>query len=177
MRSSHLQKSLRRWLINRLLLPKNDGYLSNYEWALLWLVSRSWALERIRYLHLFCLLKLQLQELNQPFKCKHRWTLISFIMLDVYIYFHVFWLVKIGEQAGRSSYVSAEILASIPDPGAMAAAAWYSAAARAVKEHSQWSYGVGALWFDLWFSWSQGSSMYVCFWFLTLMFICKWVCE
>ncbi|XP_010500369.1 PREDICTED: putative 3,4-dihydroxy-2-butanone kinase [Camelina sativa] len=40
-------------------------------------------------------------------------------------------------QAGRSSYVSAEILASIPDPGAMAAAAWYSAAARAVKEKSQ----------------------------------------
>lgn len=43
----------------------------------------------------------------------------------------------IGGQAGRSSYVSAEILASIPDPGAMAAAAWYSAAARAVKEQSQ----------------------------------------
>lgn len=42
----------------------------------------------------------------------------------------------IGGQAGRSSYVSAEILASIPDPGAMAAAAWYSAAARAVKEQS-----------------------------------------
>ncbi|KAL9309006.1 putative phosphotransferase with an alcohol group as acceptor, FAD-AMP lyase (cyclizing) [Arabidopsis thaliana] len=40
-------------------------------------------------------------------------------------------------QAGRSSYVSAEIFASIPDPGAMAAAAWYSAAARAVKEQRQ----------------------------------------
>ncbi|KAK7250727.1 hypothetical protein RIF29_33349 [Crotalaria pallida] len=37
-------------------------------------------------------------------------------------------------QAGRSSYVSAEILSSVPDPGAMAAAAWYRAAALAVKE-------------------------------------------
>ncbi|KAM7266568.1 hypothetical protein ACFE04_004465 [Oxalis oulophora] len=40
-------------------------------------------------------------------------------------------------QAGRSSYVSAEILASIPDPGAMAAASWYKAAALAVKENFQ----------------------------------------
>ncbi|KAL3818507.1 hypothetical protein ACJIZ3_004412 [Penstemon smallii] len=37
-------------------------------------------------------------------------------------------------QAGRSSYVSAEILASVPDPGAMGAATWYKAAAEAVKE-------------------------------------------
>nr|VDD54084.1 unnamed protein product [Brassica oleracea] len=45
--------------------------------------------------------------------------------------------IQMQAQAGRSSYVSAQILASIPDPGAMAAAAWYSAAARAVKEQSQ----------------------------------------
>ncbi|KFK36094.1 hypothetical protein AALP_AA4G076600 [Arabis alpina] len=45
--------------------------------------------------------------------------------------------IQMQAQAGRSSYVSAENLASIPDPGAMAAAAWYSAAARAVKELSQ----------------------------------------
>ncbi|XP_073015364.1 putative 3,4-dihydroxy-2-butanone kinase [Primulina eburnea] len=32
-------------------------------------------------------------------------------------------------QVGRSSYVSADILASVPDPGAMAAASWYRAAA------------------------------------------------
>ncbi|XP_075480803.1 putative 3,4-dihydroxy-2-butanone kinase [Primulina tabacum] len=37
-------------------------------------------------------------------------------------------------QAGRSSYVSADILASVPDPGAMAAASWYQAAALAVKD-------------------------------------------
>ncbi|KAH6803293.1 Dihydroxyacetone kinase [Perilla frutescens var. frutescens] len=37
-------------------------------------------------------------------------------------------------QAGRSSYVSAEILASVADPGAMAAASWYRAAVLAVKE-------------------------------------------
>lgn len=36
-------------------------------------------------------------------------------------------------QAGRSTYVSAEILASVPDPGAMAAASWYRAAALAIK--------------------------------------------
>uniref|UniRef100_A0A1J3I943 Putative 3,4-dihydroxy-2-butanone kinase n=1 Tax=Noccaea caerulescens TaxID=107243 RepID=A0A1J3I943_NOCCA len=45
--------------------------------------------------------------------------------------------IQMQAQAGRSSYVSDEILALIPDPGAMAAAAWYSAAARAVKELSQ----------------------------------------
>ncbi|KAL9256167.1 putative 3,4-dihydroxy-2-butanone kinase [Drosera capensis] len=39
-------------------------------------------------------------------------------------------------QAGRSTYVSAEILASVPDPGAMAAASWYRAAALAVKQSS-----------------------------------------
>lgn len=38
-------------------------------------------------------------------------------------------------QAGRSSYVSIDILASVPDPGAMAAASWYRAAALAVKNH------------------------------------------
>ncbi|XP_075490499.1 putative 3,4-dihydroxy-2-butanone kinase [Primulina tabacum] len=37
-------------------------------------------------------------------------------------------------QVGRSSYVSADILASVPDPGAMAAASWYRAAALAVKD-------------------------------------------
>lgn len=37
-------------------------------------------------------------------------------------------------QAGRSSYISGEILASVPDPGAMAAASWYRAAALAVKD-------------------------------------------
>jgi len=36
-------------------------------------------------------------------------------------------------QAGRSSYIAPDLLASIPDPGAMAAAAWYRAAALAVK--------------------------------------------
>ncbi|KAK9106589.1 hypothetical protein Syun_022600 [Stephania yunnanensis] len=36
-------------------------------------------------------------------------------------------------QAGRSTYVSVDILASVPDPGAMAAAAWYKAAALAVE--------------------------------------------
>ncbi|CAL0332596.1 unnamed protein product [Lupinus luteus] len=39
-------------------------------------------------------------------------------------------------QAGRSSYVSAEMLSSVPDPGAMAAASWYRAAALAVKEQT-----------------------------------------
>ncbi|KAJ8445070.1 hypothetical protein Cgig2_022590 [Carnegiea gigantea] len=38
-------------------------------------------------------------------------------------------------QAGRSSYVSSDILASVPDPGAMAAASWYRAVALAVKNH------------------------------------------
>ncbi|KAL0429654.1 UNVERIFIED_CONTAM: putative 3,4-dihydroxy-2-butanone kinase [Sesamum radiatum] len=40
-------------------------------------------------------------------------------------------------QAGRSSYVSADILASVPDPGAVAAASWYKAAASAVKNKYQ----------------------------------------
>ncbi|XP_044477644.1 putative 3,4-dihydroxy-2-butanone kinase isoform X1 [Mangifera indica] len=40
-------------------------------------------------------------------------------------------------QAGRSTYVSGEILASVPDPGAMAAASWYRAAALAVKDKYQ----------------------------------------
>lgn len=40
-------------------------------------------------------------------------------------------------QAGRSTYISPEILASVPDPGAMAAAAWYRAAALAVKDMYQ----------------------------------------
>lgn len=35
-------------------------------------------------------------------------------------------------QAGRSSYIAAEILSSVPDPGAMAAATWYGEAAKAV---------------------------------------------
>ncbi|KAK9996821.1 hypothetical protein SO802_021507 [Lithocarpus litseifolius] len=40
-------------------------------------------------------------------------------------------------QAGRSTYVSGEILASVPDPGAMAAASWYRAAALAVEDKSR----------------------------------------
>ncbi|XP_057446784.1 putative 3,4-dihydroxy-2-butanone kinase isoform X1 [Lotus japonicus] len=36
-------------------------------------------------------------------------------------------------KAGRATYVSAENQSSVPDPGAMAAASWYSAAAHAVK--------------------------------------------
>ncbi|XP_077236213.1 putative 3,4-dihydroxy-2-butanone kinase isoform X2 [Tasmannia lanceolata] len=40
-------------------------------------------------------------------------------------------------QAGRSTYVSGDVLASVPDPGAMAAAAWYRAAALAVKKRVQ----------------------------------------
>ncbi|RLN16372.1 putative 3,4-dihydroxy-2-butanone kinase [Panicum miliaceum] len=36
-------------------------------------------------------------------------------------------------KAGRSSYIAPDLLASAPDPGAMAAAAWYRAAALAVK--------------------------------------------
>ncbi|KAL6843653.1 hypothetical protein ACP4OV_026715 [Aristida adscensionis] len=36
-------------------------------------------------------------------------------------------------KAGRSSYISPDLLTSIPDPGAMAAATWYRAAALAVK--------------------------------------------
>ena len=37
-------------------------------------------------------------------------------------------------QAGRSTYVNADILTSVPDPGAMAAASWYQAAALALKD-------------------------------------------
>ncbi|KAJ6976949.1 3,4-dihydroxy-2-butanone kinase [Populus alba x Populus x berolinensis] len=40
-------------------------------------------------------------------------------------------------QAGRSTYISSDILATVPDPGAMAAAAWYSAAALAIKNNYQ----------------------------------------
>ncbi|KAG2535674.1 hypothetical protein PVAP13_9NG128600 [Panicum virgatum] len=36
-------------------------------------------------------------------------------------------------KAGRSSYIAPDLLVSVPDPGAMAAAAWYRAAALAVK--------------------------------------------
>ncbi|XP_066369125.1 putative 3,4-dihydroxy-2-butanone kinase isoform X2 [Miscanthus floridulus] len=39
-------------------------------------------------------------------------------------------------QAGRSSYIAADKLASAPDPGAMAAAAWYRAAALSLKNMS-----------------------------------------
>ncbi|KAF9671243.1 hypothetical protein SADUNF_Sadunf12G0027200 [Salix dunnii] len=38
-------------------------------------------------------------------------------------------------QAGRSTYISSDILATVPDPGAMAAAAWYRAAALAIKNN------------------------------------------
>ncbi|XP_020215526.1 putative 3,4-dihydroxy-2-butanone kinase isoform X3 [Cajanus cajan] len=37
-------------------------------------------------------------------------------------------------QAGRSTYVSGEILSSVPDPGAVAAASWYRAAAVVVQQ-------------------------------------------
>lgn len=40
-------------------------------------------------------------------------------------------------QAGRSTYVAADLQALVPDPGAMAAAAWYRAAALAVKDKLQ----------------------------------------
>ncbi|KAK7270669.1 hypothetical protein RJT34_25991 [Clitoria ternatea] len=40
-------------------------------------------------------------------------------------------------QAGRSTYVSSEILSTVPDPGAMAAAEWYRAAALAMKAKSE----------------------------------------
>ncbi|XP_047338057.1 putative 3,4-dihydroxy-2-butanone kinase [Impatiens glandulifera] len=40
-------------------------------------------------------------------------------------------------QAGRSTYVPADVLATVPDPGAMAAVSWYKAAALAVKEKYQ----------------------------------------
>lgn len=40
-------------------------------------------------------------------------------------------------QAGRSSYVSSDVLASVPDPGAMAAASWYRAAALAIQTFHQ----------------------------------------
>lgn len=43
-------------------------------------------------------------------------------------------LTSVIVQAGRSSYVSGEILSTVPDPGAMAAATWYRAAALVVKE-------------------------------------------
>jgi dihydroxyacetone kinase len=36
--------------------------------------------------------------------------------------------------AGRSSYVPAQVLATVPDPGAMAAAAWLMAAATAITQ-------------------------------------------
>ncbi|KAH7529297.1 hypothetical protein FEM48_Zijuj05G0169600 [Ziziphus jujuba var. spinosa] len=45
--------------------------------------------------------------------------------------------VDILADAGRSSYVSGEKLASVPDPGAMAVASWYRAAALAVKDKYQ----------------------------------------
>ncbi|KAK1314764.1 putative 3,4-dihydroxy-2-butanone kinase [Acorus calamus] len=44
---------------------------------------------------------------------------------------------NMSAQAGRSSYVSADILSSAPDPGAMAVAGWYRAAALAVRDKLQ----------------------------------------
>ncbi|GMH17465.1 hypothetical protein Nepgr_019306 [Nepenthes gracilis] len=41
---------------------------------------------------------------------------------------------RMQAKAGRSPSVSAEILSSVPDPGAVAAASWYRAAALAVKQ-------------------------------------------
>ncbi|EHA8587946.1 putative 3,4-dihydroxy-2-butanone kinase [Cocos nucifera] len=40
-------------------------------------------------------------------------------------------------QAGWSTYIAADLLSLVPDPGAMAAAAWYRAAALAVKKKLQ----------------------------------------
>jgi len=40
-------------------------------------------------------------------------------------------------QAGRSSYVPGDILASVPDPGAKAASTWYRAVVMAVAEYYQ----------------------------------------
>ncbi|KAB5524262.1 hypothetical protein DKX38_022011 [Salix brachista] len=40
-------------------------------------------------------------------------------------------------RAGRSAYISSDILATVPDPGAMAAASWYRAAALAIKNKYQ----------------------------------------
>ncbi|KAL9324392.1 hypothetical protein ACSQ67_009249 [Phaseolus vulgaris] len=42
--------------------------------------------------------------------------------------------VEMQAQAGRATYISGEILSTVPDPGAMAAATWFRAAALAVKE-------------------------------------------
>ncbi|KAK1314765.1 putative 3,4-dihydroxy-2-butanone kinase [Acorus calamus] len=44
---------------------------------------------------------------------------------------------NMSAQAGRSSYVSADILMTVPDPGAMAVAGWYRAATLAVKSKLQ----------------------------------------
>ncbi|KAK4799510.1 hypothetical protein SAY86_024875 [Trapa natans] len=44
---------------------------------------------------------------------------------------------KMQALAGRASYILVENLISVPDPGAMAAASWYRAAALAVKDRSQ----------------------------------------
>ncbi|KAL2630291.1 hypothetical protein R1flu_014977 [Riccia fluitans] len=39
--------------------------------------------------------------------------------------------------AGRSNYITSDVLATVPDPGALAAAVWIRAAATAVSEHYQ----------------------------------------
>ncbi|KAL3688202.1 hypothetical protein R1sor_014511 [Riccia sorocarpa] len=39
--------------------------------------------------------------------------------------------------AGRSNYITSDVLSTVPDPGALAAAAWIKAAATAVSEHFQ----------------------------------------
>lgn len=41
--------------------------------------------------------------------------------------------IRLHMQAGRSSYIAPDLVASVPDPGAVAAAAWYRAAVHAVK--------------------------------------------
>lgn len=55
-------------------------------------------------------------------------------ILHCLFHFLVWDLTRTLTQAGRSTYVSREILALVPDPGAMAAASWYRAAALAVKD-------------------------------------------
>ncbi|KAK1287944.1 putative 3,4-dihydroxy-2-butanone kinase [Acorus calamus] len=49
---------------------------------------------------------------------------------------------NMSAQAGRSSYVSADILMTVPDPGAMAVAGWYRAAALAVKSKHFSCFGI-----------------------------------
>lgn len=55
---------------------------------------------------------------------------------ELYVYLQAFHF-TCYMQAGRSTYIAADLQALVPDPGAMAAAAWYTAAALAVKDKLQ----------------------------------------